>query len=551
MSLFLDKFEHIMKDCEVPKGDWPAKLYPKLPERLCARVRSLVEEGVEYPDIRCTLLTSVGETVASYGHKLFSITSDTFRNMTADQIMEYMTRLFKGLFQGAKDCADQIYVLTRTIMRQFLPRSGRVFLEALSIQNQEDLRKGLEAWLSTRVRGDYYKAQGGSHNNSDSRRYDRNERYGREGTRSEGRPTCFVCGKLGHKSMECRYRGADNYRGGARSPNVDQVTGSFPRGRPPVCYTCNKEGHKSPDCSNKGKTAVTVKKEKSTESASMGPVSITVPKREKKNVVKGKVNGVEVDILIDSGADYGLVPRKLVPEDAFCGQKCQVTGITKGTVLYELADVCFELPGVKLNKRVLVEERDSPSPWCLLPLDLKDVGELQVYLNALHNGSICVMTRSQYAEEEAFRNDDDIKLSPCGVPEGTNEGNQWVESGDDNESEIVSNSSDVVEFREDAEERQDEEMPSGPVAEADELVGGRAMLDSSPLVADVSAEVERLEPSGVEENKEWAQVNLWLTVWRWEQVHLFPAKRTEYLVRERICLVVILNPRKLVSLWKD
>ncbi len=110
-----------------------------------------------------------------------------------------------------------------------------------------------------------------------------------------------------------------------------------------------------------------------------------------------------------------------------------------------------------------------------------------------------MMTRSQYAEE-ALRNDDDIKLGPCGVPEGTNEGNQWVESGDDNESEIVSNSSDV-EFREEAEERQDEEMPSGPVAEADELVRDRAMLDSSPLVADVSAEVERLEPSGVEENR--------------------------------------------------
>ncbi len=39
-------------------------------------------------------------------------------------------------------------------------------------------------------------------------------------------------------------------------------------------------------------------------------------------MVQGKVNGKEVCILVDTGADYGIVPRAVVPENAVdCGRE--------------------------------------------------------------------------------------------------------------------------------------------------------------------------------------------------------------------------------------
>ncbi len=72
---------------------------------------------------------------------------------------------------------------------------------------------------------------------------------------------------------------------------------------------------------------------------------------------------------------------------------------------------------MKLQKRVIADHRESPSPWCLLPLNLDDLGATG-HLNMQHGGSVCVMTRSQVNEEEALvdgsnqrvANDDDVHV---------------------------------------------------------------------------------------------------------------------------------------------
>ncbi len=203
-----------------------------------------------------------------------------------------------------------------------------------------------------------------------------------------------------------------------------------------------------------------------------------------------------MDVLIDSGADYGLVPCVLVPKEAYCGRQRYVSGINKGTVLYELADVEFELSGVRLKKRVIVDQREKPSPWCLLPLDLGDVGELQVYLNVLHGGSVCIMTRSQYREETALKNDKDSKVNPwesvhsankdstgvVNTPGGNTNDNHKLSSSDSYDSGVDDNSHAVNTngscniYLGKEEEDKAEMMPS---AEANELEGGSIELDSS------------------------------------------------------------------------
>ncbi len=96
LVLFLENFEFIMRECEVPKEGWVSKLYPKLSERLCARVRPLVDEGVDYCAVKSALLKAVGETVATYGHKLFNMTGDSVKSMSPDQIVDLIQRNAKG-----------------------------------------------------------------------------------------------------------------------------------------------------------------------------------------------------------------------------------------------------------------------------------------------------------------------------------------------------------------------------------------------------------------------------------------------------------------------
>ncbi len=58
----------------------------------------------------------------------------------------------------------------------------------------------------------------------------------------------------------------------------------------------------------------------------------------------------------------------------------------------------------------LVKIPGSSPAWCLLPLDLGDVGELQVYLNVLHGGNVSIMTRSQHRKEAALKNEKDVVI---------------------------------------------------------------------------------------------------------------------------------------------
>ncbi len=93
-----------------------------------------------------------------------------------------------------------MFVIARTIARQHLPNSGRLFLESKSIASKEDFREGLADWLSTRMRGNYFKPVGGGSEIPKTGRQYRESSGG-----GDNRPTCSSCGKPGHNAADCQY----------------------------------------------------------------------------------------------------------------------------------------------------------------------------------------------------------------------------------------------------------------------------------------------------------------------------------------------------------
>ncbi len=59
-----------------------------LPERLCLRVAQLRDDGSEYAEVKGVLLKAAGETAITYGNQLFEATSDTFKGMSANTMVE-------------------------------------------------------------------------------------------------------------------------------------------------------------------------------------------------------------------------------------------------------------------------------------------------------------------------------------------------------------------------------------------------------------------------------------------------------------------------------
>ncbi len=114
---------------------------------------------------------------------------------------------------------------------------------------------------------------------------------------------------------------------------VSQITANNREKKTPIrCYTCNKEGHNiSTRCPEKRTVA--------------NCVAIDLSHKNKKYIIDGVVNEAKTKILLDNGADIGLVPHQFVPKANWLNQTCVVLGIHGGPKTYNLAQSTFMLNG--------------------------------------------------------------------------------------------------------------------------------------------------------------------------------------------------------------
>ena len=139
--------------------------------------------------------------------------------------------------------------------------------------------------------------------------------------------------------MEC-----SKQSGGARQ----SVGGSSVR--PITCFSCGKSGHRSVECPNK-MVGGPVKKEVVTKKVSKIAVG-----GKNNNIAWGLVNGVRSRILIDSGAEVGVIPRSLVTKDSGEYGEVHICDVHGKTSVHQSTIVVFELGGLRCVKLAVIDE---------------------------------------------------------------------------------------------------------------------------------------------------------------------------------------------------
>ncbi len=235
LTAYLIKFERIMKECEIMKGDWADRLFARLPDKLCERVAELRDEGADYDKVKRVLLRAVGETAITYGAKLLEITMESSKHKTGCEVTDYIIKVWEGLMQGCETKEEVALAYFQALSRKILPPEGRTYMENKAIKTRKDWEDAWADWQAGRKNGDYTVPMGSPDVISERKPY-RSEGYrggGSERDRNYTPSICYNCGMKGHRAPECR-----KPRAGYKP-------------RPYTCYHCGKEGHRSFECTAK------------------------------------------------------------------------------------------------------------------------------------------------------------------------------------------------------------------------------------------------------------------------------------------------------------
>jgi len=276
------------------------------------------------------------------------------------------------------------------------------------------------------------------------------------------RPACFACGKMGHiaREWECR----------SRPPGVEAVTAPVTptapvantRGNPKfevTCFRCGKKGHKSPECPTKPKTNK----------------NIRLPEREPLRLSEeelfGEVNGNEMCITIDTGAQISVVPKEFVLPEQWTGNKRKVRAFQGTIVEGDECRVEFTIGGRKFARDAVAVEGEliQWTPCFRVPLASKEE----------------MMFVTELAEVET-RRETAVKYQPPRMVDGVLQAGFMVSDGDEfvhtPTQRVVSSSEGIKGAKVVMDEQSEEEVVNGLMNIEAEEYGDHGPVDVGKVV---------------------------------------------------------------------
>ena len=358
---FLSTAERRLGVAGVRKDDWISIVDSKLSGKTATAWQDIVMSTDNYQEARDRLLKSCGYTPRLAADKFFGFRVEQSRGLTADQLYHRGQQLLRRVVAPGKLSEEVEFSLLRGWVGVVIPKRARAAMDARTIGDSAGLVNALQDFLA--LEGEKSEGQTATFKRSSGE-------FVRERVPS---PTCYKCGKPGHKAANC-------WRGGASGPKGGVSTSGGVAPKVIVCFTCGVEGHKSPQCPKYVRNEKVASKESKPK-----PVKRVWQSHPGSCAqVVGMVDGKATPILLDSGAAISVVPESLVAPERLAGCRMAVRpfGAAK-PMLLPVANVPFKIGSLEWVERVAVAPtQEGVEEEVLCSLDLVSERGLKLVLLA-------------------------------------------------------------------------------------------------------------------------------------------------------------------------
>ena len=370
---FLIMVEGKLEGGEIPNDEWVGLVASKLAGEPAERWQEISQAGGDYPTVRAAMLIGSGYTPRTAGSAFHAFRGENTKGMSGDQLYRRGVQLVQRMLAPVVVDKDVLFRLVRPWVLACVSNRCVNLLDGRDINDSDALVKGLQDYLN--MEGDKTSGKaavfGGSTYSgprraapfhSEHRKPREAGNGGSNGSSSGGgfQFSCFKCGKQGHKAADC-------WQGGGKP------SGDKPPPAKIVCYICGVEGHKSTTCPKRDAS-------KDGGAKSVKQLWLRDPRDA---VLSGKVNGVEVSLLLDSGAHISVVPESVVGESLRTGESVSVRPFqSKLPLSLPTARVHFSVEGLDDWDEVvaLAPAEEGKENEVLYGLDLKSARGLELVL---------------------------------------------------------------------------------------------------------------------------------------------------------------------------
>ena len=310
---FLLTAEGRLRAAEIKQDEWVSIMDSRLSGKVASAWRDITITVVDYQEARGRLLTMCGYTPRIAADSFFGFKTENSRGLTADQLYHRGQQLLRRMIAPGRQSEEVEFAILRGWVGTVITRSARAALDARVVKNSSELINALQDFL----------VLGGDRSEEQTAIFGKGG--GETSKERSGFITCYNCGKIGHKAIDCWQS-----KGGATGL-VDPSSSS----KVIKCFTCGEEGHKSPQCPK-------IKKEKGT--AEPKPLRRIKGNQGTDTVLTMAVNGQKVPVLLDSGSTITVVPETMVAQAQKTGDKVALRAFgAKQPLLLPMAKIPFEV----------------------------------------------------------------------------------------------------------------------------------------------------------------------------------------------------------------